>query len=189
MYSTTQLATELYKRIVAQKKISHLQVKQEDILYILQLIDCVNNLPWTACEFKGIPLDKIVIPACLGFKVMPSRVSFNVGSKYPDLRYTWDAPDVDLDLMRIINIADGIYGSVKMDTKLINLEQLRGVVDLNGVNFAVNIDGIWKVEGNYTSPFYPVPLKKEVSSIFGTHVVNETAEYVIKDFILQFKIS
>lgn len=187
-FNLNLIATEFVNKINCTKKVSRKYESSCDVEYVLQCIMKINSLDWTATSCDGEIFDNIQIPSCFQDFVFPSKVALVANSRYPDLRFdVGDYSSIKIDKSKLIRVADEIYQLFKSDAQLKSISQLRQVVTLHDVNFAILMNGEWSVCDSGDSPFVPVPLKSEVSPIIGNHAVNESANYVLQSYFDIFK--
>lgn len=188
-YDLDLIASTIVNKINATKKVSRKYEDVDGIKYVLSVIMKINHLDWTSTSCDDELLDNVMIPSCFSDFVFPSKVALVANSRYPDLRFDMGAyQSVSLDKSKLISIADDIYQLYKSEAQLKSVGELRKVVCLHDVNFAILLNNKWSVIDNGDAPFIPIPLKSEVSPIIGVHAVNESANYVIQTYFDYFKI-
>lgn len=193
MYSTiysngeldlNQVAERILQRMNNTKKISKAAVDLTDVKYVLNLIDCINQLPEHAVSYDGFRLEDIHIPQCFKDFVWPSRVAFKAEAKYPDLRKVHQVQcEEKVDLSRLKDIADKIGSQFKVSVVKKSIAELRGAKTLDDVQYSVIVEGEMRVDASNSEKFVPIPVCDAVATIVGNHVVNEDASYVVGLFL------
>lgn len=175
----------------SSKRIGRCSVTYEDLLEALTVISRVNNLDEYARSLDGVLLEDIKIPECLKAFVSPSKVSFNVGDRYPNLKVLGDNdPNFNWTIRDLFEINNHISSTFKIDSRMVAIAELRQQSDLNSVKYAVTFNGdelYTLVDEAYN--FVPVAVADAVGVLVGNHVANETADYVIEKYLSNFSFN
>lgn len=172
----------------SSKRIGRCSVSYEDLSKALTVIARVNNLDEYARSLDGILLDDVKIPECLKAFVSPSKISFVVGDRYPNLKMR-DVNDREFkwSIRDLFEINNHISSTFKTESKMVAITELRQQSDLNSVKYAVNLgDGEYFTHVDDAYNFIPVVVSDAVGVLIGNHVANESADYVIERYLSNF---
>lgn len=179
------LSNRLNERMLDTKKVSRAVHDKSDILYALQLIEVINQLPDYVESYMGFRFDEIRIPKFLAPFVWPKKVSFKPDVKYSDLRRVRrDLTDVPVDLGRLKGLTDCVNSEFKCDIAPVAISELRSARTLDEVRFCVTEGEVERVIVDGAQDYFiPIPVISQILDVVGVHVVNEDAEYIVKLFL------
>lgn len=184
------IAERMHARINDTKKTAKCTHDIEDLKYCCRLIQAINQLPEYAVAYNGVQLSDIKIPSFMKELVWPSKVSFKPGSKYPDLRKVTDIPLVDVDLQALKRLSDTIGAEFKTEISVQAIKDMRDTAVLNDTKVAVWNGESWVIQSEGEDDIcMPVPVVDWVYNLYGSHILNESAEYVINQWFNRIKFA
>lgn len=172
----------------SSKRIGKCSVTYEDLHKALTVIVRVNNLDEYARSLDGVLLEDIKIPECLKAFVSPSKVSFVVGDRYPNIKMRDDNADgFKWSIRDLFEINNHISSTFKTDSRMVAITELRQQSDLNSVKYAVDLgNGEYFTQVDDAYNFIPVIVSDAVGVLIGNHVANESADYVVEKYLSNF---
>lgn len=191
------LVTCWYKRIEATKKVSKMNISPEELAYIFNIVYGINALEPEDVAYQTVNCDDINLPLFASSEVVPAKVALSTERFFPDLvdrdlfKFDVDGKPIErlpINLSDIRNIGDKISGMYKTDPKFFNVKDMRKCVSIFDVNVAIPINGVYRTRLDSQNYFTAVPLKKEVSAIYGQHSLNEDAEWVEQRYIMNWSM-
>jgi hypothetical protein len=170
------------------KRISKSRIEEGDIKAVLDTLAIVNSMSEFETTLNGRLLSDYKIPLCFKPFLLPSKVTIESGTKFPDLRELRDVSKLKpMTITELEAFCDKLASTFKMDSMPTFCLADREVKTLHECNEAVILFGDdLLVRSEDDSLFVPVPLKSFVGMCFGTHVFNEDAEFVLGEFINRF---
>lgn len=183
-----EVATVLSQIAESSKRIGRCSVTKEDLKKALTVIVRVNNLDEFAHSLDGVLLEDIKIPECLKAFVSPSKISFVVGDRYPNLKkLDTVSGEFEWSIRDLYEINNHISSTFKIESKMVAITELRQQSDLNSVKYAViKDDGEYYTQVDDAYNFIPTVVSDAVGVLIGDHIANETADYVVERYLSNF---
>lgn len=187
-FNPAKVAERLSEVAENSKRIGRCSVSYEDLVKALTIISRVNNLDEYARSLDGILLDDIKIPECLKAFVSPSKISFVVGDRYPNLKVlSQNEPDFKWSVRDLYDINNHISSTFKTESKMVAITECRGAEDFNSAKYAVKkANGEYYTQVDDAYNFVPTVVSDAVGVLIGDHVANETADYVLEKYLCSF---
>lgn len=132
MIVNKEQATSLYKRLQTNSKVSKFRLTEEEFLKWINTINVFNCLDAEAFSIKGISLEKYNIAGELSELIIPSKVTFDSGLQFRDIRAGYDLDRTDIDVEDIMDpirfnlVSDLICAAFKMvNDKFVSVTEAR----------------------------------------------------------------
>lgn len=173
----------IYNRIVATKRISKPNVKEEDVITLLKFIANINSLDYLAEYIGDVRLADLSIPSSFQSFLAPSRVMIDDNERNPDLRIV-ASNDVRLSILELVDIVDRIGSTFRGELETVNVKTSRVVCNINNAPFVtLKFGSEYRLVAKNDDYGVPLILKSELSELYSKTVFNEDAEYILEQYI------
>lgn len=180
-----RLTQKLFSRLDVRKLDRRFEFDFDLVKYIMDLIESINQLKDYDTSYDGYPLDEILVPEFFKDFIWPSKVMFKPDSRYPDLRVTYKASNVSVDLAKLRQFHDELSIAFKgKDFNLVSIGSLRKSVLLDDVRYCLTNEktGTVRVMSDGDERFIPIPVSNFISKLIGPYVMTRDADDVIENY-------
>lgn len=132
MRITKELATRMFNKLNAIKRVSKLSFNEAQFYSWIRTIQEINALPEDTFAFQGVALDKWLIITELSDLILPEKISISGSRQDVDLRgnnYSTVSKGLQeypiLDSDTFANISDAIAGAVKATANVVSAVSVR----------------------------------------------------------------
>jgi len=182
MIINKERAKKLWRKLEASKKVGKLQLTEEEFINFIYTINEINCLEEDIYSLNDRPLDKYEIAPEFSDLILPSKISFDAGIRFANLKQGYDKSNIENDFGKSLtpdefnSISDMIYSGFKR-----NAEGYKKVSECRCINElysdymkrAVCEDKVY--EGD--APFFPVwitfPMKSKYANLTVDDMLDE----------------
>lgn len=193
-YDVKHLGEALLDRVYNTSQISkpEAKIKQNDIEYVLGVINRVNALNEFELKFEGYDLEDVYIPKCLSFLVWPQKVSivssYRAADLLPQYPTVCDDPEGLYSMSKMVGIIEKLYATQKTEGEKISVKELRVNKILNDIDwFAFHHEEL--VTPIKDDPIrWLIPVKDILVSVYGEDYFMAEVNYILDQYIIRWAV-